>query len=171
MQAMLVWSLGCKDTLEKEMAIHSSILSWEIPWSEEPARLQRKSQTQLNDWRTTSLWLAGCPSLTSEHRRMRTSPTSQESCKHHIGWGMWSKWTTQSLSKGKPAVHSNWWSRTDTLSCWEHISEGFVDFLLNIRIKRTNKQKPSAGQNTLSNTADKCENWYSRTFLEDNLLI
>ena len=33
-------SLGQKDTLEKEMATHSSILAWEISWTEEPAGLQ-----------------------------------------------------------------------------------------------------------------------------------
>ena len=32
---------GWKDPLENEMAIHSSILAWEIPWSEEPGGLQR----------------------------------------------------------------------------------------------------------------------------------
>ena len=31
-----VWSLGWEDPLEKEMATHSSILAWEIPWTEEP---------------------------------------------------------------------------------------------------------------------------------------
>ena len=33
-------SLGHEDTLEKEMATYSSILGWEIPWTEEPGRLQ-----------------------------------------------------------------------------------------------------------------------------------
>ena len=33
-------SLGRKDPLEKEMATYSSILAWEIPWTEEPGRLQ-----------------------------------------------------------------------------------------------------------------------------------
>ena len=32
--------LGQKDALEKEMATHSSILAWRIPWAEEPGRLQ-----------------------------------------------------------------------------------------------------------------------------------
>ena len=32
--------LGQEDPLEKEMAIHSSTLAWEIPWTEEPDRLQ-----------------------------------------------------------------------------------------------------------------------------------
>ena len=31
--------LGLEDPLEKEMAIHSSILAWEIPWTEEPGGL------------------------------------------------------------------------------------------------------------------------------------
>ena len=40
MQETRVWSLGQEDPLEKEMATHSSILAWKIPWSEEPDRLQ-----------------------------------------------------------------------------------------------------------------------------------
>ena len=35
-----VRSLGWEDSLEKEMATHSSILAWRIPWTEEPGRLQ-----------------------------------------------------------------------------------------------------------------------------------
>ena len=35
-----VRSLGQEDLLEKEMAIHSSTIAWEIPWTEEPGRLQ-----------------------------------------------------------------------------------------------------------------------------------
>ena len=34
-----VQSLGGKDLLEKEMATHSNILAWKIPWTEEPGRL------------------------------------------------------------------------------------------------------------------------------------
>ena len=36
MRETWVRSLGQEDPLEKEMATHSSILAWEIPWSEEP---------------------------------------------------------------------------------------------------------------------------------------
>ena len=39
-QETWVPSLGWGDTLEKEMATHSSILAWRIPWTEEPGRLQ-----------------------------------------------------------------------------------------------------------------------------------
>ena len=40
MQESWVQSLGQEDLLEKEMATHSSILAWKIPWTEEPGRLQ-----------------------------------------------------------------------------------------------------------------------------------
>jgi len=39
-QETLVWSLGREDPLEEEMATHSSILAWRIPWTEEPGGLQ-----------------------------------------------------------------------------------------------------------------------------------
>ena len=43
-------SLGWEDPLEKEMATHSSILAWEIPWAEEPGRPQSMgSQESDND--------------------------------------------------------------------------------------------------------------------------
>ena len=41
MQDTWVRFLGWEDPLEKEMAIHLSILAWKIPWTEEPGRLQR----------------------------------------------------------------------------------------------------------------------------------
>lgn len=40
MQETRVQSLGQEGLLEKEMATHSSILAWKIPWMEEPGRLQ-----------------------------------------------------------------------------------------------------------------------------------
>ena len=40
MRETRVWSLGWEDPLEKEMAPHSSILAWRIPWTEEPGGLQ-----------------------------------------------------------------------------------------------------------------------------------
>ena len=40
MRETQVQSLGWEDPLEKEMAAHSSILAWKIPWTKEPGRLQ-----------------------------------------------------------------------------------------------------------------------------------
>ena len=53
MRETQVQSLGQGDLLEKEMAIHSSILAWKVPWTEDPEGLQsigtQKNQTQLKD--------------------------------------------------------------------------------------------------------------------------
>ena len=52
MQETQVRFLGWEDPLEKEMAIHSSILTWEIPWTEEPSGIQSmelQSQTRLSN--------------------------------------------------------------------------------------------------------------------------
>ena len=48
MQETQVRSLGQKDPLEKEMATHSSILAWRIPWTEEPGRLQSTGSQRVN---------------------------------------------------------------------------------------------------------------------------
>ena len=58
MQETWVLSLGWKDLLEKEMAIHSSVLAWKIPWMEEPGRLQSMGLERVgHDWATS---LQGC---------------------------------------------------------------------------------------------------------------
>ena len=60
-QEMWVWSLGLEDPPEKEMAGHFNILPWEIPWTEEPGRLQsmdlQRSQIQLRDWNNNSIYV------------------------------------------------------------------------------------------------------------------
>ena len=62
MQETWVQSLGWEDPLKKEMATHSSILAWEISWTEEPGRIQSmgslgvrhnlatEQQQYSNDW-------------------------------------------------------------------------------------------------------------------------
>ena len=56
-----VLSLGQEDPLEKEMATHSSVLAWRIPWMEELGGLQSnrvtKSQTRLSDFTFQDVWL------------------------------------------------------------------------------------------------------------------
>ena len=48
MQETQVQSLGREDPLENEVATHSSILAWRIPWTEEPGRLQYIGQDELD---------------------------------------------------------------------------------------------------------------------------
>ena len=58
MQETQVRSLGQEDPLEKEMATHSSILAWRIPWIQEPGRLQStgsQSQTRLSNFASLHL--------------------------------------------------------------------------------------------------------------------
>ena len=53
-QETRVSSLGQEDPLEKEMATHSSILTWRIPWRDEPDRLQSTGlQRVRHDWATS----------------------------------------------------------------------------------------------------------------------
>ena len=48
MQETQVQSLGREDPLEKEMATHSSILAWRIPWTEESGRLQSMGSQRIS---------------------------------------------------------------------------------------------------------------------------
>ena len=48
MQETQIQFLGWEDPLEKEMATHSSILAWRIPWVEEPGRLQSMGSQELD---------------------------------------------------------------------------------------------------------------------------
>ena len=57
MQETRVRSLGWEDPLEKEMATHSSILAWRIPWTEESTELQESDKTE---WPTLSLSFLSC---------------------------------------------------------------------------------------------------------------
>ena len=77
MQETQVWSLGWDDPLEEEMATHSNILAWEIPWAEEPGGLQSRE-----------LQIVG-QDLVTEHARMawsEASPGNSWTCA-----GMWNE--------------------------------------------------------------------------------
>ena len=53
MQKMQVWSLSQEDSIEKEMATHSIIPAWEIPWTGESSGLQSTGlQRVKHDWAT-----------------------------------------------------------------------------------------------------------------------
>ena len=72
MRETLVQSLGWKDLLEKEMATHSGILVWKIPWTMEPGRLHtvhgvEKGRTRQSNFTslaaTAAKSLQSCPTL------------------------------------------------------------------------------------------------------------
>ena len=56
MREIQVWFLGQEDPLEKEMAIHSSILAWRIPWTEDPGELQSMGSQRVKDKRLTLIF-------------------------------------------------------------------------------------------------------------------
>ena len=58
MQEIQVWSLGQEDTLEEGMAVHSSIVTWKIPWREVPGGLQSMElQRAGHNWVHTSPYI------------------------------------------------------------------------------------------------------------------
>ena len=56
-QETWVRSLGWKDPLEKGMATHSNILTWRIPWTEEPGRLQSMKESDMIEGLTLPLFI------------------------------------------------------------------------------------------------------------------
>ena len=68
---MQVWSLGWEDPLEEEVAIHSSILAWRIPWTEEPDRLQ--SMGSQKSW-TGLKWLSNLEADASSSYQLPSTP-------------------------------------------------------------------------------------------------
>ena len=82
MQETWVWSLGREDPLEKEMATHSSILAWRIPWTEELGGVQSTGSQRVRlDW-ATSLAL-----FTFMHWRRKWQPTPVFLPGESQGWG------------------------------------------------------------------------------------
>ena len=72
----MVWSMDWEDPLEKEMATHSSILAWRIPWTEEPGGLQSMgSQRVRHDWATNIILYRPLSLFTFLHWRRKWQPT------------------------------------------------------------------------------------------------
>ena len=95
MQETRVWSLGWEDSLEKEMATHSSTIAWKIPRTEEPGGLQSMGLQRVgHDWATSLLlslfinylclprWYSGQESASqcSRWKRLRFNPWVQKNC-------------------------------------------------------------------------------------------
>ena len=81
MRETRVWSLGGEEPLEKKTAIHSSILAWEIPWTEETGGIQTmgspKNQIQLRNQKTAATMVAN----NTEHLSC-----AYQSFLHLLGW-------------------------------------------------------------------------------------
>ena len=132
-QEMQVQALSQEKPLEEEMATHSNILAWRIPWTEEPGGLQSmglqrvrhnlsdlahtpfevQGQTRWREWETVSLYLCPpCP--TKQHCWVpRETP-----CLLFLPWGKWE----QSGYLASPAWRDV--SQEIHLSCSTQITEG-----------------------------------------------
>ena len=78
----LVRSLDWEDPLEEDMATHSSIPAWKIPWTEEPGRLQSMGLLKVGHDSATSLSL-----FTFMHWRRQWQPTPVFLPGESQGWG------------------------------------------------------------------------------------
>ena len=61
MQEAQIRSLGQEDLLEKEVATHSSLLAWRIPWTEEPGGLQSMGSQRVGDHQPSSALVQAHP--------------------------------------------------------------------------------------------------------------
>ena len=77
-----VQSLGWEDLLEKEMATHSNILAWRIPWTVQPGRLQSMGLQRVgHNWVTSlSLWASRVA------QRLKRLPPMRETWARSLGW-------------------------------------------------------------------------------------
>ena len=116
MQETRVQSLGWEDLWEKEMATHSSMLAWKIPWMVEPGRLQSMGSQRVGHNWTTLLSL-----LTFMHWRRKWQPTPVflpgESRDRGACWSAvygvaqsqtWLKWLSSSSSLARLVVCGLW---------------------------------------------------------------
>ena len=86
-QESWVWSLGQEDSLEKEMATHSSIFPWKIPWTEEPGGLQSMgSQGVGHDWATEHMCFLSKSKLNIKNSQ-KNEPLQEMRTGKLAGWG------------------------------------------------------------------------------------
>ena len=119
MQETWVWSLGREDPLEKEMATHSSILAWRIPWTEEPGGLHSMgSQRTGHDWAPNRFtW-----QKTTQHYK---TIILQLKIKKKKTLGEWTIFIWTLSSEHLPWTRKNFFSALAIL-CWRFYIRGLI---------------------------------------------
>ena len=124
-QETQVRSLGLEGTLEKGMAIHSSILAWRIPWTEEPGGLQSVgSQRVGHDWATNTT-----TKVLNSKRDYKLSISSVQFSCSVVSDSLWPhelQHTRPPCPSPTPGVHSN--ARPSSRWCHPAISSSVVPF-------------------------------------------
>ena len=131
MQETRVQSLGWEDPLEKEMAAHSSILAWKIPWISEPGRLRSmRSQRVGHDWATSLSLSPSCSGAVSIE-----IITANVKCKNltlihvtHGGWTPRSQLVVELLGPiVAPLTLDNWsFPLHPTIVSWSELPSGHL---------------------------------------------
>ena len=113
MQETWVQFLGQEDPLEKEMVIHSSILAWKIPWTEEPSRLQSMGSQE-----------SDMTSQLNHHHWSWNSNTLATWCEELTPWKR--PWCWEILKAGGEVDNRGWdgWMASLTLWTWVWVSSG-----------------------------------------------
>ena len=139
---MWIRSLGREDPPEKEMAIHSSILAWKIPWMEERGRLQSMgSQRVGHDW-TTLITYSFSINASNEYSRLisfrmdwldllAVQGTLKSLLQHHSTNVMHQFFSAQPSSQSNSHIHTWPPEKTIALTRWTLISK-VMSLLLNM---------------------------------------
>ena len=111
MQETRVWSLGREESLEKGMAIHSSILAWRIPWTEEPGRQQSIGLHRVGH--DCSDLACTLKTTVVEYNRWHTGLALSEQARRAMDWRRERRWELGELTdrqqqetEGKMQFHS-----------------------------------------------------------------
>ena len=144
MQETWVWSMGWEDPLEEDMATHSSILAWWIPWTEEPGGLQSMgSQRVGHNWatqheeerrdggegstlrtQTENTWFGA--SLPIQWLRLHGS--SKGSFRGPVPFHC--RGTGSTLSQGTKMLHAEWRGQKILKNCFKNVQGRRVSSLL-----------------------------------------
>ena len=95
MRETQVRSLGWEDSLEKEMATHSSILAFKISWTEEPGRLQPMGSQRVTHNSTTWLSFLLFPKITVQFlcASVSTGVSASRASRWPLYWNMGASWS------------------------------------------------------------------------------
>ena len=115
MQETRVWSLGQEDPLEKEMKTHSSILAWEIPWTEKPGGLRKTVGHDLASQtvkRLSTMWETQVRSLGQEgpwRRKWQSTPVLLPGKSHGqrslVDYSPWSRKELDMTERSSSSLH------------------------------------------------------------------
>ena len=156
MQETWVWSLCWEDPLEEGMTTHSSVLAWEIPWTEEPSRLHskgsQKSGTWLSDWTITTMnHTPGplSPQRLQSPREAVSCPTCTQQTLSHQSLGAFLSWPPSTEVYYLHCDQSNLYKETENVKLIEAESRTGCQQLGSGRNRKEDKGSVTWDENVL----------------------